>query len=164
MPCAIICPRSTAAHFRRMMELLEHAQAQRESKMGPAMHEVAGRLKRRGMVILISDLMDSLDALKDTLGHFRYRKHEVIVFHTMDPAELEFPYERLTRFKDMEGAGMVVTNPANVRRRYLERLQQFLNQAKGTCLERGVGYELVRTDRPWDQALSAYLGKRNKMR
>ncbi|MFW6059181.1 MAG: DUF58 domain-containing protein, partial [Phycisphaeraceae bacterium] len=156
--------RSTASHFRRMMDMLEHAHAQRDSDMGPAMHELAGRLQRRGMIVLISDLIDAHDALKTALGHFRHRKHDVIVFHVMDPHELDFPYERLTRFKDMEGAGTVVTNPANVRRHYLQRLDEFLKRTKAACLERGVSYELLRTDQPWNQALSAYLGKRSKMR
>ncbi|MFW6337003.1 MAG: DUF58 domain-containing protein, partial [Phycisphaeraceae bacterium] len=155
--------RSTAAHFRRMLDTIEGLEPGSASNAGPAMHEVASRLKRRGMVILISDLIDNADALMDALGHFRYRKHEVIVFHVMDPDELEFPYQRLTRFRDMEGTGAVVANPASIRRRYLERLDQFMTAVKAGCLERGVGYELARTDQPWDKMLGAYLGKRVRL-
>lgn len=155
--------RSTASHFRRMLDVLEETQAQHESGMAGVLHELAGRLKRRGLIVIISDLLDHSDALLKALGHFRYRKHEVIVFHVMDPDELSFPYEKLSRFKDMEGAGMVVTNPANVRNRYLERLEAFLKQVKGVCLEQDVSYQLLRTDAVWDKALSAFLAKRSRL-
>jgi len=155
--------RSTASHFRLIIDLLQATGSRYESRMAPVMHELAGRLKRRGLVIIISDLLDDTDALFDALGHFRYRKHEVIVFHVMDPYELEFPYERVMRFRDIEGSSMIVANPANVRRQYLERLGAFLDTVKAGCLERNVSYELARTDTPWDNMLSAYLGKRSRM-
>jgi uncharacterized protein (DUF58 family) len=156
--------RCTASHFRYMVDLLESVRPHEDSRIGIVMHELAGRLKRRGLVIIISDLLDDTEALFKALGHFRYQKHEVIVFHVMDPHELNFPYNRLTRFKDIEGAGTVVTNPENVRRHYLQRLGDFLNEVRAGCLERNVSYELLSTDTAWDLALSAYLGKRSRMR
>lgn len=155
--------RATASHFRLIVGLLEAAQPRLETRMGPVMHELAARLKRRGMVILISDLLDDPEVLFGALGHFRYRQHEVLVFHVMDPHELTLPYERLTRFKDMEGTSMIVANPGNIRRRYLERLEAFMSQVKTGCLERGVAYELATTDTPWDQMLGAYLDRRSRM-
>ena len=155
--------RSTASHFRLMIDLLETTGSRHESRMGPVMHELAGRLKRRGLVIIISDLLDDVDVLLDALSHFRFRKHEVIVFHVMDPHELAFPYEKVMRFRDIEGTSMVVTNPAHVRRKYLQRLHSFLDSVKAGCLERNVSYELAATDAPWDMTLSAYLGKRSRM-
>ena len=155
--------RSTAAHFRRMVDTLEGVEPGGASDAGPAMHELASRLQRRGMVIVISDLLDNTEALMDALAHFRYRKHEVIVFHVMDVDELAFPYQRLTRFRDMEGTAAVVANPAGVRKRYLERLDKFLTSIKAGCLERGVGYELARTDAPWDRMLGAYLARRSRL-
>lgn len=156
--------RSTASHFRYLVDLLETIRPRDESRMGNVMHELAGRMKRRGLIILISDLLDKTEELFQALGHFRYQKHEVIVFHIMDPHELKFPYNRLTRFKDMEGSGTVVTNPENVRGQYLQRLGAFLDQVRSGCLERNVSYELLATDTGWDLALSAYLGKRGRMR
>jgi len=155
--------RSTASHFRLMIDLLETTGSRRESRMAPVMHELAGRLKRRGLVIIISDLLDDVDALLDSLSHFRFRKHEVIVFHVMDPHELNFPYDKVMRFRDIEGTSMVVTNPAHVRRKYHERLHAFLDTVRAGCLQRNVSYELASTDASWDATLSAYLGKRSRM-
>ena len=75
------------------------------------LHEVAERIRRRGLIVVISDLIDNEEKIASGLQHFRHNRHEVIVFHVMDDAELTFPYERLTRFKDMEGTGRVVANP-----------------------------------------------------
>jgi len=155
--------RSKPSHFRLMVDLLRTAKPGHESHMAPVMHELAGRLKRRGLIIVISDLLDDLDALFDAISHFRYRKHEVIVFHVMDPHELEFPYERLTRFQDMEGTGRIVANPSSVRRRYLQRLDTFLTAVKAQCHRRDVAYELARTDAAWDRVLGAYLDRRSQL-
>lgn len=155
-------PRSTATHFKTMLSFMERTQPTGESNLGPLLHEVAGQMKSRGIVVLISDLIDDLDGIADGLGHFRYRNNEVIVFQVMDPAELSFPFDRLTRFKDMEGAGNLVANPQNVRKEYLQRLDKFLNSVRGACHERGVSHELARTDEPYARMLSAFLEKRSK--
>ena len=155
--------RSTASHFRLMVDLLHTVSPRHESCMAPVMNELAGRLKRRGLIIIISDLLDDADALMSALSHFRYRKHEVIVFHVMDPHELSFPYQKVMRFRDIEGSSMVVTNPVSVRRRYIERLRAFLHAVKAGCLERDVSYEFAATGAPYDTTLSAYLSKRSRM-
>ena len=155
--------RSTASHFRLMIDLLETTGSRHESRMGPVMHELAGLLKRRGLIIIISDLLDDVDTLLDALSHFRFRKHEVIVLHVMDPHELSFPYEKIMRFRNIEDTSMIVTNPTHVQRKYLERLHSFLDTVKAGCLERQVSYELAGTDTSWDATLSAYLGKRSRM-
>jgi uncharacterized protein (DUF58 family) len=155
LPC-----RSTPSHFRRMLELMDQVNPRHETSVGEVLHDIATRLKRRGMIIVISDLIDDLEPLTDGLAHFRHNHHDVIVFHVLDEAELNFPYQRLTRFKDIEGSGTVVASPQQVRERYLDRLQAFLTKVKGACLERGVSYELASTATPYDQMLMAYLHKR----
>lgn len=156
--------RSTPAHFRRMIDVLESVQPDRETTLGPVLHQVAGRLQRRGMVILISDLLDDRDALMDGLSHLRHDKHEVVVLHVMDPAEMEFPFDRLTRFKDMEGAGSLLANPRNIRSKYLQRLDTFMRDIKANCLQRGISYQFTRTDTPFEQMLMAYLSHRMRTR
>ena len=155
--------RSTASHFRNLIDIMEEAEPGGETSMATVLHELVGRLKRRGLIILISDLLDDPDAVSTALAHFKYRKHEVIVFHLMDEAELTFPYDRLTRFRDSEGSGMVVANPRVMRKRYLERLTEFLDQTKHRCLEQNISYELVHTNMPYDQMLSAYLQRRSRI-
>ncbi len=154
--------RSTATHFRVMLETLEQARPDSASGIAAVLHEMAGRLRRRGMVVLISDLLDDPGRVADGLAHFRFRHHDVIVFHLMDPTELTFPYERTSRFRDMEGPGQVVASPRTVRAQYLERLEAFLAESKRNCLERGVGYQFVRTSEPCQTMLRAYLEKRSR--
>lgn len=156
-------PRTTASHFRRMIDVMERVTPRADTSIGPVLHEMAGRSKRRGMVIVISDLIDDVDAVTDGLAHFRYDRHEVIVFHVMDRAELTFPYDRLTRFKDIEGQAAVIANPRSVREKYLERLEQFLAKIKRNCLERGISYQFAPTDTPYEQMLLAYLEQRQRM-
>jgi uncharacterized protein (DUF58 family) len=158
-----IPPRAHPTQFRRILDSLDGIEPGGETDVGAVLHEAAERTKRRGLIIVISDLIDNEESIASGLGHFRHNNHEVIVFHTMDPAELEFPYDRLTRFKDMEGAGRVVVNPKSLRARYLSRISQFTDTVKRDCFERRISYELCDTSQPYDKFLAAYLDKRSRI-
>jgi len=158
-----IPPKAHPSQFRRVLQALEKPTTGGETNVGAVLHEAAERIKRRGLVIVISDLIDKEEEIADGLQHFKHNNHEVLVFHTMDNAELEFPYDRLTRFKDMEGAGRVVTNPKNLRKQYLERIQEFTERIKTDCFERHINYCLVNTQEPYDRFLAAYLDKRSRI-
>ena len=158
-----LTPRARPTQFRRVLELLDNPTPREDTDVGVVLHDVAERIKRRGLVIVISDLIDDEAKVANGLQHFRHNNHEVIVFHVMDDAELNFPYDRLTRFKDMEGSGRVVANPKNLRTRYLARIQTFLETLQTACFERGVSYNLANTREPYDQFLAAYLEKRARM-
>jgi uncharacterized protein (DUF58 family) len=156
-------PKARPTQFRRILELLDHSYSHEDTDVGQVLHDMAERIPRRGLVILISDLIDDEPKIADGLQHFRHNNHEVIVFHVMDDAELTFPYDRLTRFKDMEGAGRLTANPKSLRNRYLSRIQTFLENLKTMCFERKVGYNLACTKEPYDQFLAAYLEKRARL-
>ena len=158
-----IPPKAHPSQFRRILQSLDGIESGGETDVGSVLHESAERIKRRGLVIVISDLIDKEDSIASGLQHFRHNNHEVIVFHTMDDAELTFPYDRLTRFKDMEGSGQVVTNPKNLRKRYLDRIQAFTEQIKHDCFERKISYNLASTTQPYDEFLAAYLDKRARI-
>ena len=158
-----IPPRAHPTQFRRVLQSLGHVEARGETNVGAVLHEAAERTKRRGLIILISDLIDKEEHVAGGLQHFRHNKHEVLVFHTLDDAELTFPYDRLTRFKDMEGAGRVVANPKSLRKRYLTRMQEFLDRIKSDCFERKISYNLANTREPYDRFLAAYLDKRSRI-
>lgn len=155
--------RARPTQFRRVLDVLEETKAHGDTNVGGILHQVAERIKRRGLVILISDLIDDEAAIATGLEHFRHDRHEVLVFHVMDDAELNFPYERLTRFKDMEGGGRVVANPKSLRTRYLARINAFTERLKGECLQRGISYNLTNTRQPYDVALAACLDKRSRL-
>lgn len=158
-----IPPRSTPVHFRRVLEHLDRNTAGQDTDVGAILHELAERIRRRGLIVLISDLIDDPTEIISGLQHFRHRHHEVIVFHVMDDAELTFPYDRLTRFKDIEGSARVVTNPNTLRQRYLARIREFTERLKGACFERNISYNLACTKQPYDEFLTAYLDKRSRL-
>ena len=156
-------PKARPTQFRRILELLDHSHSKEDTDVGAVLHDVAERIPRRGLVILLSDLIDDEAKIANGLQHFRHNNHEVLVIHTLDDAELTFPYDRLTRFKDMEGAGRVVVNPKGLRSRYLARMQTFLEGVKAACFERGISYNLANTKEPYDVFLAAYLEKRARL-
>jgi uncharacterized protein (DUF58 family) len=158
-----IPPKAHPSQYRRILQALDGIKHGGETNVGAVLHEAAERTKRRGLIILISDLIDKEESIASGLQHFRHNNHEVIVFHTLDDAELTFPYDRLTRFKDMEGAGHVVTNPQSLRKRYLDRIQAFTEQIKNDCFERKISYNLASTTEPYDRFLAAYLDKRSRI-
>jgi uncharacterized protein (DUF58 family) len=158
-----LAPRARPTQFRQILELLDDPPTRGDTDVGTILHEVAERIRRRGLVILISDLIDDVTKVANGLQHFRHNRHEVVVFQVMDDAELAFPFDRITRFQDMEGAGRVVTDPKSLRARYLSRMGTFLDGIKAACFERGVSYNLANTKQPYDQFLAAYLEKRSRL-
>lgn len=156
-------PRAHPTQFHRVLGSLDNVEARGDTNVGAVLHEAAERTKRRGLIIVISDLIDNEAEIASGLQHFRHNNHEVLVFHVMDDAELEFPYDRLTRFKDMEGAGRVVVNPKSLRKRYLARINDFTERIKNDCFERKISYNLVNTNEPYDRFLAAYLDKRSRI-
>jgi uncharacterized protein (DUF58 family) len=158
-----LSPKARPTQFRRILNILDNPPVGGDTDVGAMLHQMAERIKRRGLVILISDLIDDQAKIANGLQHFRHNNHEVVVFHVMDDAELTLPYDRLTRFKDMEGVGRVVANPKSLRARYLARINAFIDGLKTVCFERGISYNLANTKEPYDQFLAAYLEKRARL-
>ena len=158
-----IPPKARPTQFRRVLEALEPEAAAGDTDLGSVLNESAKRIHRRGLVILISDLIDDPGHIAHGLGHMRHDRHEVIVFQVLDDAELTFPYDRWTRFQDMEGAGRIVANAKSLRSCYLARTRQWLEAIKGTCFERDISYRLVNTNENYDAILAAYLEKRSRI-
>jgi uncharacterized protein (DUF58 family) len=161
--CQYLSPKARPTQFRRILDLLEDPPVGGDTDVGAMLHELAERIKRRGLVILISDLIDDGARIANGLQHFRHNLHEVVVFHVLDDAELTLPYDRLTRFKDMEGTGRVVANPKSLRTRYLARMSALIDGLKAACFERNVSYNLANTKEPYDLFLAAYLEKRARI-
>ena len=158
-----IPPQAHPTQFRRVLDALDATASEGDTAVGPVLHRVAERIRRRGLVILISDLLDREEAIAQGLQHFRHDKHEVLVFHVMDPAELSFPWDRTTRFQDMEGAGRVVVNPNSLRQKYLERIGQFTANLQSACAQRKISYHLAETSQPYDACLAEFLDKRSRL-
>jgi len=156
-------PRGMANHFRHLLAALAAAEPGGDTSVRGALTDVAGRLPRRGIVVLVSDLLDDPAGIAAGLSLLRHRRHDLVVFHVVDPAERSFPWERSARFRDMEGEGRLVAHPRQVRAAYQERFEAFLAAVRTACLERSIGYEMVLTDQPVEEMLAAYLARRARL-
>jgi uncharacterized protein (DUF58 family) len=123
---------------------------------------LAERLKKRGVVLVLSDLFDDVETMMAGLKHFRHRRHDVVVFHVLDPAELDFPFRNTTMFRGLEGLPDVLTDPRSLRKAYLEEFGKFLRDVRKGCRANNADYLLLRTDQPLDVALSSFLSSRMK--
>ncbi len=153
-------PSSNPSHLKQLVHAMEQVPAERKSDLGPVFHELAERLKRRGVVIVLSDLLDNVASLLAGLKHLRYRRHEVVVLHVLDPAELDFPFQGTTLFEGLEQLPRVITDPRALRRAYLAEVAEFLKEIQRGCRAQNIDYLLVRTDQPLDRAISTYLVSR----
>ena len=155
-------PSSRSAVVRNMAVELEKVEGQPRTNIASLLHEFAGRIKRRGFVILISDLLDNVDDFVKGLNHLHFCGHNVIVFHTLDPYELTFPFDGTCRFKGLEVTEELVTRPKRVREIYMEELLRYLKKIQDACRKSKVDYVLVDTSRPLDAVLTAYLMARTR--
>jgi len=162
-PLRYIPPRAVRSHLDVILKTLGAFEPQGRTRLGPALHELAERVKRRGLIVLCSDLMDTPAEVLLGLQHFRHRRHEVVVFHILDPDEVEFPYTDTATFVDVESGDRLTTEPWEIARRYRERLAAWTAQYARVCRENLVDYVRLDTRTPFDQALLAYLEKRARL-
>jgi len=162
-PLAFVPARSTRSHLDVLLKALDSGRPQGPTRLGPSLHELAERIKRRGLVVLFSDLMDRPSEVLSGLQHFRHRHHEVIVFHVLDPDEIEFPYDDTATFVDMESGQRLTTEPWEIAKRYLARLAAWQDHYRRACREQRIDYVPLDTRTPFDRALLAYLEKRAKL-
>ena len=160
---SLLPPRSTKSHLNSVFTQLENITSGQDTNLGFVLHEMAERIKKRGLVILISDLMDDQEAVLSGLKHFRHNKQEVILFHILDRKELDFKFNTRTRFKDMESASQLTTEPWQIKSSYKKRIQRLQNDYKKQCREQLIDYVPLFTDQSLDIALNSYLNKRQKL-
>lgn len=152
--------RSTPSHFRLMIDQMENCVPAQVTASGKVMMQIASRVAKRGMIVVVSDLIDDLDGIMQGLSRFTFDKHDVLVFHVMDPSELQFPYDELTRFKCPETNQQLISHPRHARKKYMEELGAFLDTCRRKCRERDIAYELCSTDTPYEKILSRFLEER----
>jgi uncharacterized protein (DUF58 family) len=157
-----IPPRSSPSHMKYILDRLERVGPKGRTGLAQCLHPVVESLKRRGLVILISDLYDEPDAVMNLLQHFRHERHELIVFHVLDNAEIEFPFQGLIEFRDMETRQRMQLRAEVMREAYLEKFNEFLDRYRRECTKAKIDYQLVNTQTPFELMLAAYLRKREK--
>lgn len=161
---AAVPARSSKRHLLHLLTTLEGIEPGARTRIAPTLREMAERLKRRGLIVLFSDLLDDPDTVLAGLKAFRHRGHEVVVFHILDERELSLDYGGEVRFVDKETGEKLRTQPWFLRKEYRRSVGEWISGLERGCKESSIDYNLVTTATPFDQALVSYLVKRRRLR
>jgi len=157
-------PRNRPGYLRRLMLTLEAHPGGGATDLGPPLKRIAEIITRRGLIVLISDLLTSLERLKSDLNYLRASGHDVVIFNVLDPAELNFNFKTPALFQDIESGRNMYVEPSVVQKVYERKLNKHLSVVKTTCRDLGIDYHLFATDRPYDLALLEFLQDRMRRR
>jgi uncharacterized protein (DUF58 family) len=155
-------PGSRPGHLRNILLTLDRLKLGRETNVSKPLHQIVDSLSKRGMVVLISDLLDDPDAVIRGLKHFQHRGNDVIVFQVLDPDEIDFPFERATKFEDLETNEEILAVPGAVREHYVKEMGTLIERYRRELGAAGIDYQLLSTKRPLELALMSYLSTRSR--
>ena len=158
-----IPPKSKPSHLNIILKQLDDNKTGKDTKIENVLHRMAERIDKRGIVILISDLLDDPVEVINGLKHFRHKHQEVIVFHILDRKELEFDFNSRTRFLDMESGEEIITEPWHIRSNYTELISGLQKYYQKECRESLIDYVPIFTDENLDKSITGYLNKRRKL-
>jgi len=153
-------PHATKSYLKEILKQLERLEPGNKTGTADSLHQIAERIKRRGLVIILSDLFDDPVRVMGAFRHFRHKKNEVIVMQVLDPMERSFAFGRDAVFRDLETSEEMMTQPWHIQKAYQEEMGKFLNYYKKECRENNIDYVLLDTSTPFDVALFEYLHKR----
>ncbi len=150
-------PRSAVTWRNVLWSAMERNRVEGRTKIGDVLHQMAEQIGRRGLVILISDLLDDPEVILSGLHHFRHNGNEVLVFQILDPRELDFGFDRESRFEALETKEYIIASPWQIRDAYQEEMNQFLETIHSGCALHRISHYLMTTDRSLEEALIALL-------
>ncbi|MEM6470776.1 MAG: DUF58 domain-containing protein [Planctomycetota bacterium] len=153
-------PRRNPSHLRAIFDAMEETRGQGETNLAEVLHELAETTRQAAMVIVISDFFLDPDQLRSCFEHLRFRKHDLSLFHLLDPMELNFNFNRPTRFLDMEGGTAIFAEPSEIADRYQQALDQYLERFNEIVVQTGIDYHRVTLDEPYQQVLANFLTRR----
>ena len=153
-------PSRRAAHLERFFTTLGQVQPSGETGLIAALHTIAEKISQRAFVVILSDLFTDTTALSEALQHLRYRKHDLSVFHLMDPLEIGFEFDRPHRFVDLEDGTSIVAEPNLIADEYKAALRDFFTTVRAKCHDAAADYQLVTTDTPLEPLLRDFLTAR----
>lgn len=162
-PGLLVQPRCRRPHLRQLMRVMVENPPAGGTDMAGSLRVIARNLKRRGLVVVISDLIDDPEQTLRAIRLLRSQRHDVLVFHVQDAAELDFPFQGATQFRDLETGEELEIDPQAMREGYLERVREVCQFYRKGLTDVGIDYHLFNTRQPYDQALSAYLQRRSKI-
>ncbi len=153
-------PSSQPSHLKEMVHEMNQGSGREKTHMAPLFHDLAERISRRGIIFLLSDMFDEVPELLMGLKHLRHKRHEVVLWHILDQAELTFPFQDATLFRGLEQYPELLTDPRSLRKSYLEQVAQFVTDLKRGCRDQNIDYVQLQTDTTLSVALSSYLAHR----
>jgi uncharacterized protein (DUF58 family) len=156
----IVPPRSHPHHLRALIAELEGLEPRGRTDIYGALHEVAAKLNRRGLFILISDFLDDAGRVEKGVRHLHSRKNDIMAFHVADRTELDLPFSKVTLFRDLEEELEITTDPREIRKEYRAAVKSHLKRVREVCHANGADYDLFLTDEPLEQSLVRYLARR----
>jgi len=157
-----ISPKSNKSHLNTILSIMDKIQIGTDTNLASILNSAADKIKKRGLIILISDLLDEPKQVIDALKHFKYNNNEVLVFHTLDEQEIKLNYNNHTIFEDLETKEQIATEPWHIQKSYNLEVTQFIEYYKKQCLANKIDYNLLTTNKNVDYALSEFLNKRKK--
>ena len=157
-----IRPKRSAAHLRFVLDELGGMQADGETGLPEALHQVAEKVAQRALVVIISDLFMDPETLRSCFQHLRYRKHDVAVFHLLEQSEIEFEFDRPVRFVDLEGAAPLLVDPTTIARQYRSAVQAYLAAMQDVVRDSAVDYHRVSIEEHYAEVLARFLLARKR--
>lgn len=155
-----IKPSSQPSHLKEIINIMNLGVGREKTRMAPMFHDLAERVNRRALVFIVSDFFDEVPDILSGLKHLRHKRHDVVLWHVLDGAELTFPFQESTLFRGLEHYPDLLTDPRSLRESYLEQINAFLHDLQRGCRDQNIDYVQLRTDTPMNVALSSYLAHR----
>lgn len=152
-----IKPKRNATHLRIVLDELAEIKAEGETGLAESLHEAAEGIDQRALVVVISDLYIEPDILNSCFQHLRFRKHDVVTFHLLDQSEVDFDFDRPTRFVDMEGGVPIMADPSLVSKQYQQAITGYLADLETVMLNAAIDYHRVNLRDPVDEILARFL-------
>jgi len=156
-------PKSSRAYLQEILKILANVKASEKTNTAMSLSETAEKLKRKGLVVIISDFFDEIDSVLKAIKHFSYMNSEIIVFQVLDPMEKSFSFGKDAIFKDLETGDELTTQPYQIQKAYREAMVEFTGRIKTECLNSNIDYNLIDTSDPYDKALLRYIQKRSRL-
>ncbi len=159
-----ISPKSKKGHLNLLLKTLHNSNPGGETKTSILLHALAESISKRGLVILISDLLDNQEEIIKALRHFKYKGHEVLIFHIIDPKEKDLSYTQNIKFTDLENGENIITDARLIRKQYNKAFDNFCEYYANGCAKNKVDYVQISTEDSLDKSLMQYLIKRSQIR
>jgi uncharacterized protein (DUF58 family) len=153
-------PSNSPGQWKIVVNELQQVPRWNKTNTGKILDQIAEKLTHRSLIVILSDFFDDLESIRQGLRHLRYKKHEIMAFQVLDPAEIEFPFEDVTLFKGLEEAGELLTEPRSLREGYIEQLSMFTEDLKKTCRGMHIDFQRFSSGEPLDVSLSQFLATR----